>query len=265
MSPRLARLLVALVAPMAVLGLTGVPAIAATPYHVTISTAEMSVDVGQSIHLHGTVSGGPVSGRQVAVYWTHDTSSATWHLIGSSNLSGSGAYSRAYSPTAGGDIRFKAVKSAESGHAGDSAYSASTEVYQWQSIWPYSGATIDGSGGATATRGNARVDGQLFTDALIINDGTQRFFTTDQTSCKAFRGAIGERDSSTANSGLMHLGQEDGDIAQVTAFHHRSAASLTMQVDPAEGLVFQPIIGSGGGTTNAMVVGRPQVLCNTST
>ena len=264
MSPRLARLLVALVAPMAVLGLTGVPAIAATPYQVTISTADMSVDVGQSIHLHGTVSGGPVSGRHVALYWTHDTSSATWHLIGNANLSSAGNYSRTYSPTSGGDIRFKAVKSAESGHAADSAFSASTEVFQWQSIWPYEGATNGGSGGATAFKGNVHVNGQLFTDALVINDGAEQFFTTEDL-CKAFRGVIGERDSSTANSGLMHIGQEVGDIAQVTAYHNRSAASLTMQVDMAEGLVFNPEIGSGGGTTNAMVVGQPQVLCNTST
>jgi hypothetical protein len=262
MSPRLARLLVALVAPMAVLGLTGVPAMAATPYHVTIATDHESVDVGQSIRIHGHVSGGPVSGRHVALYWTHDASSATWHLIGNANLSG-GDYSRSYAPTSGGDIRFKAVKSAEGGHAADSAFSASTEVFQWRSIWAYDGATIE-NGSATASQGNAHVNGQLFTHALVINDGAQKFFTTDQDSCKAFRGAIGERDSSTANSGLLHIGQEVGDIATVTAYHQRPVATLTMQVDQAEGLVFEPDIGSGGGTTNAMVVGRPQVLCNAS-
>jgi len=142
-----------------------------------------------------------------------------------------------------------------------------SEVYQWQGIWRYwngGAGSIGGPGGATVRRGTANVAGTSYPGSLIANDGTEANFTSFQ--CKAVRGLVGVTHGSSEPTGLLGFDNEGNYVAQVGASRTHTPVSMRADLDPADGLSLHALIGStdgtAGGTTNAMVLARPQVLCD---
>jgi len=76
----LARAALVALVPTALVGVS--PATAASAYHVTLSSSRVSLDYGQSLLLHGRVTGGPVRGRAVVLFFTRASQPDTWHRIG---------------------------------------------------------------------------------------------------------------------------------------------------------------------------------------
>ena len=252
----LTRLVLGLAAVSTALAVTVAPATAAGSYKVTADASKASINLGQSVTISGKVSGGPVKGKKVTLYWfSAAIDDAPMHKIGTAKLSSKGRYSASFKPKAAGPTFVRVVKGAGSGKAKGSMVTDAFDVWQWQDLSAY-------ESGTSATYGDASVGGKLYRGALLVKQGTLSVFETSTGSCKQVRGRAGVDGGSPATYG--QLGVSDAIFsffAIVSVAKSSSGRSISFSLDPARDLSFGAEFPAANAD-NTMVLLDGQALCN---
>ncbi|MCW2801636.1 MAG: hypothetical protein JWQ70_3108 [Aeromicrobium sp.] len=130
-------------------------------YTVTVKLNHTTITKGATVTISGKVTGGPVSGKKVSItaFEGPDDDLGTAN-IGHASLSGSGKYSKTWTPPTAGSWTIKVTKSSSGSVAGDSTFTSigALKVYRWMSLvntydagnstgeqGPTSGLTVNGT------------------------------------------------------------------------------------------------------------------------
>lgn len=186
---------------------------AATPYKATIKTSTSSTEVGSVVTLSGKVTGGPVKGKQVALYWSRQGSSS-FTKIGLVTLSSKGTYSKRFRLQDGGNTVFRVVKGAASGHARATTTSAPIKVFRTVYGFEVASRKSDGTSvNGTPSRGGWDV----WSDHPVT-------FTLADRECDAFDAQAGVDTDATESS-------VTGAFGRVTSFLPEIYTTFTLRKD----------------------------------
>lgn len=206
---------------------------ASTRYKVSASVSDDKLDLtsgdgsNRSTRIKGKVTGGPVRGKKVHLYYRNvSTQAAPRTFLGTAKLSSSGRFSKKWKPRDGGRYEIDVVKKAGNGKREGSD---PTRVYVFQFVslkHMFDPAASSGSGYTDREKfGN----GAYYRDGYAIRGGGRAVFDTRGYSCMRVNFKTGLSTRSSASRGTIRVTQRRTLVTRAMKRGEVYKASKTVQ------------------------------------
>ncbi|MRK00124.1 hypothetical protein GEV27_01180 [Aeromicrobium sp. S22] len=248
--------------------LTGAHA-ASTRYKVSATVSDDKLDItsgdgsNRSTRIKGKVTGGPVKGKRVHIYYRNvSTKAAPRTFLRTARLSSSGRFSTTWRPKDGGRYEIDVVKQAGSGKR---AGTDPTRVYVYQFVsltHLFDRAASSGSGYTDRERfGN----GTYYRDGYAILGGGRAVFDTRGFHCMRVNFKTGLSTRSSASRGTIRVTQRRTLVTRSMSKGQVYKASKTVQkkMNASDKITFSVDRRDDIGDQSRLrfVVGRPVAAC----